>query len=202
MPKILLINYGVGNLRSGKKGIEKAGAKVEIVASQRTLPDGDAIVLPGVGAFKEAKKNISPLADAIKDSVDAGKPILGICLGLQLLFTMSQEGGNVKGLDLISGNVVRIAGKVKLPHIGWNTINIVKPSFVLNEVKDGSYMYFVHSYVAKPEDNDIFLSYTEYGCKFPSVIAYKNIYATQFHPEKSGETGLTILKNFVNIVRR
>ncbi len=115
---------------------------------------------------------------------------------------MSQEGGNVKGLDLISGNVVRIAGKVKLPHIGWNTINIVKPSFVLNEVKDGSYMYFVHSYVAKPEDNDIFLSYTEYGCKFPSVIAYKNIYATQFHPEKSGETGLTILKNFVNIVRR
>ena len=202
MPKILLINYGVGNLRSGKKGLEKAGAIVELVDCEKPLPEGDALVLPGVGAFAEARKNISPQADAIKDAVDAGKPILGICLGMQLLFTTSQEGGNIYGLDLLPGEIVKVAGNVKLPHIGWNTINIVRPSPLLGEVKNDSYMYFVHSYVAKPEDSDLAVSYTEYGCRFPSVIANKNIYATQFHPEKSGKTGLTILKNFVNIVRR
>lgn len=202
MPKILLINYGVGNLRSGKKGLEKAGANVELVDSEKPLPDGDALVLPGVGAFAEARKNISPQADAIKDAVDAGKPILGICLGMQLLFTTSQEGGNIYGLDLLPGEIVKVAGNVKLPHIGWNTINIVRPSPLLGEVKNDSYMYFVHSYVAKPEDSDLAVSHTGYGCRFPSAIAKKNIYATQFHPEKSGKAGLTILKNFVNIVRR
>ncbi len=202
MPRILLINYGVGNLRSGKKGLEKAGADVELIDSAKPMLEGDAIVLPGVGAFAEAIKNISSQANAIRDEVDAGRPILGICLGLQLLFKTSQEGGNIKGLDLLPGEVVKISGEVKLPHIGWNTINIVKSCSLLSEVKDNSYMYFVHSYVAKPDDSDISVSYTEYGCKFPSVVAHKNIYGTQFHPEKSGKAGLTILKNFVNIVRR
>ena len=202
MPKILLIDYGVGNLRSGKKGLEKAGANVEIVDSKKPLPEGDAIVFPGVGAFSEAIKNISPQTDTIKEVVGAGTPILGICLGLQLLFTASQEGGSFDGLDLLPGEVVKVAGKVKLPHIGWNTINIVKSSPLLNEVKNDSYMYFVHSYVANPKNNDLVVSYTEYGCKFPSVIINKNIYATQFHPEKSGKAGLVILKNFVDIVRR
>lgn len=202
MPKILLINYGVGNLRSGKKGLEKAGADVEIIDSKKTLQEGDAIVLPGVGAFAEAIKNISSMADHIKDSVNSGKPILGICLGLQILFDKSCEGGILKGLGLLSGDVVKINAEVKLPHIGWNTIKFMKFNPLLENIEDNSYVYFVHSYYAKPKDSDIEVSLTEYGEKFPSVLVHKNIFATQFHPEKSGIVGLNILKNFVNIIKR
>ena len=202
MPKILLINYGVGNLRSGKKGLEKAGAKVEIIDSDKPLPEGDAIVLPGVGAFAEARKNIASQIDKIKDESNSGKPIFGICLGLQLLFTKSYEGGEIEGLNLIPGEVVKISSNVKLPQIGWNTIDIVKSSPLLDGVKSNSFMYFVHSYYANPYENDIVIAYTEYGDRFPSIIESQNIFATQFHPEKSGKSGLTILKNFVNILKR
>jgi len=202
MTKILLINYGVGNLRSGKKGLEKAGAKVQIIDSDRPLPDGDAIVLPGVGAFAEARKNIASQIDKIKDASNSGKPIFGICLGLQLLFTKSYEGGETEGLNLIPGEVVKISSNVKLPQIGWNTIDIVKSSPLLEGVKNNSFMYFVHSYYASPYENDIAISYTEYGDRFPSIIENRNIFATQFHPEKSGKSGLIILKNFVNILKR
>lgn len=202
MPKILLINYGVGNLRSGKKGLEKAGAKVEIIDSDGPLPDGDAIVLPGVGAFVEARKNIASQIDKIKDESNSGKPIFGICLGLQLLFTKSYEGVETEGLNLIPGEVIKISNNVKLPQIGWNTIDIVKSSPLLEGVKSNSFMYFVHSYYANPNKNDIAISYTEYGDRFPSIIESRNIFATQFHPEKSGNSGLTILKNFVNMLKR
>ena len=161
MPKILLINYGVGNLRSGKKGLVKAGAKVEIVSSNNPLPDCDAIVLPGVGAFAEAKKNVSLQIEAIKGASSVGKPILGICLGMQLLFTKSYEGGITDGLNLLPGEVVKIPSKVKLPHIGWNTIDIIKPSRLLDGVRNNSYMYFVHSYFASPYEKDIAIAYTE-----------------------------------------
>lgn len=202
MPKILLINYGVGNLRSGKKGLEKAGADVEIVNSKIPLTEGDAIVLPGVGAFAEAIRNISSQVQNIKDIVNSGRPILGICLGLQLLFDKSYEGGVTNGLGIMPGDVVKINAKVKLPHIGWNTIRILRTNSLLENVKDNSYMYFVHSYFAKPTTSEFIISSTEYGEDFPSVIAHKNIFATQFHPEKSGTIGLKILKNFVNIVKR
>lgn len=202
MPKILLINYGVGNLRSGKKGFEKAGADVKIVDSKTPITEGDAIVLPGVGAFAEAIRNISTQAHNIKDIVNSGTPILGICLGLQLLFDKSYEGGITNGLGIIPGDVVKINAKVKLPHIGWNTIKILQNNSLLEEVKDNSYMYFVHSYFAKPTTSEFIISSTRYGEDFPSVVNHKNIFATQFHPEKSGKTGLRILKNFVNIIKR
>ncbi len=202
MPKILLINYGVGNLRSGKKGFEKAGADVKIVDSKTPITKGDAIVLPGVGAFAEAIRNISTQAHNIKDIVNSGTPILGICLGLQLLFDKSYEGGITNGLGIIPGDVVKINAKVKLPHIGWNTIKILQNNSLLEEVEDNSYMYFVHSYFAKPTTSEFIISSTRYGEDFPSVVNHKNIFATQFHPEKSGKTGLRILKNFVNIIKR
>ena len=138
----------------------------------------------------------------IKDIVNSGRPILGICLGLQLLFDKSYEGGITNGLGIMPGDVVKINAKVKLPHIGWNTIRILRTNSLLENVKDNSYMYFVHSYFAKPTTSEFIISSTEYGEDFPSVIAHKNIFATQFHPEKSGKIGLKILKNFVNIVKR
>jgi len=196
------VNYGVGNLRSIKKGLEKSGADVEITHSPTSLRGSDAIVLPGVGAFAPAVRNMAPIADVVAEAMKDGKPIFGVCLGLQLLFTRSSEGGSVKGLDFISGEVVKLPENVKIPQMGWNTLHIVKSHPLLEEVKDGSYVYFVHSYYPQPTEPDVIVATTEYGVKFPSMVAKKNLFATQFHPEKSSKTGLTILKNFVRIVKR
>jgi len=199
---VAVVNYGVGNLRSIRKGLEKSGADVEITHNPKKLRSSDAIVLPGVGAFAPAVKNMAPIADVVAESMNEGKPIFGVCLGLQLLFTRSSEGGSVKGLDFISGEVVKLPEAVKTPQMGWNTLNIVQPHPLLEGVKDGSYVYFVHSYYPQPSDPDVIVATTEYGVRFPSMVAKKNLFATQFHPEKSSKTGLTILKNFVRIVKR
>jgi len=196
------VNYGVGNLRSVKKGIEKSGAKVLVTRNPKNLIESDAIVLPGVGAFAEAVKNLSPLSGVVTQSVEDGKPLFGICLGLQLLFTRSYEGGPTDGLNLISGDIVKLPDGVKIPQMGWNTIEIVRPHPLLEDVRNDSYFYFVHSYFAQPLEQDAIVATTEYGAKFPSVVAKQNLFATQFHPEKSGKTGLVILRNFVKIVKR
>lgn len=202
MPQISVVNYGVGNLRSVKKGLEKSGAKVKITNISKELNKSDAIVFPGVGAFKAAMKNLSPLSNTLKQFVEDEKPILGICLGLQLLFTKSSEGGSIDGLNFISGNVIKIPDTVKTPQMGWNTINITKFHPLLEDIENESYVYFVHSYVAKPSYSEVIIATTKYGCTFPSVIVNKNLFATQFHPEKSSKVGLKIIKNFVNIVGR
>lgn len=202
MPQVSVINYGVGNLRSVKRGLEKSDAEVLITHNSSDIVKSDAIVLPGVGAFAEAIKNISPLSNVLLQSVKGGKPLLGICLGLQLLFTRSYEGGVTEGLNLVEGDVVKLPDAVKLPHIGWNTIEIVEPNQLVEEVPSNSYMYFVHTYVPHPLEKEGIIAYTEYGVKFPSIIAVRNLFATQFHPEKSSKTGLTILKNFVKIAKR
>jgi len=145
---------------------------------------------------------LKPMSNAIVDEVRKGKLLLGICLGLQLLFTRSYEGGVQRGLDLVRGEVVKLPGTVKLPHIGWNDIRIVKATPLLERVRSGSYLYFVHSYVADPIDQSTIAASTEYGIEFPSALWSGNIFATQFHPEKSGETGLSILRNFVETVKR
>jgi glutamine amidotransferase len=199
---IIIINYGVGNLHSARKGLEKAGAKVEILAEPTKLRRSDALVLPGVGAFAEAKKNLSSLEETVVEETQKGKPLLGICLGLQLLFTRSYEGGVTAGLDLLKGEVVRLPTAVKLPQIGWNNIRIKRPSPILEGVPDNAYAYFVHSYFAKPANQTDVVANTEYGVKFPSILERKNIFATQFHPEKSAEAGLTILRNFVRAIRK
>lgn len=195
------MNYGVGNLRSVKKGIEKFGAKVLITSNPEDLLQSDAIVLPGVGAFAEAAKNVSPLSSVIIQSVRDGKLLFGICLGLQLLFTRSCEGDSTDGLDLISGDIVKLPNDVKVPQMGWNTIEIVSPHPLLEGVPNHSYVYFVHTYVPRPLQQEVIVATTGYGTKFPSVVAKRNLFATQFHPEKSGEVGLAILRNFVDIVK-
>jgi len=196
------VNYGVGNLRSISKGLEKSGANVEITHSAEDLRNSDAIVLPGVGAFAPAVKNMSSIADVVAEAMKNGKPMLGVCLGLQLLFTRSSEGGSVRGLDFVSGEVVKLPDNVKTPQMGWNTLNIVQSHPLLEGVKDSSYVYFVHSYYPQPSDPEVIVATTEYGVRFPSMVAKKNLFATQFHPEKSSKTGLTILKNFVRVVKR
>jgi glutamine amidotransferase len=202
LPQISVVNYGVGNLRSVKMGIEKSGAKVLVTRNPKDLIESDAIVLPGVGAFAEAVKNLSPLSGVVTRSAKDGKPLFGICLGLQLLFTRSYEGGSTDGLNLISGDVVKLPEGVKIPEMGWNTIEIVRPHPLLEGVQNNSYVYFVHSYVAQPSRQEVTVATTEYGVKFPSMVARQNVFATQFHPEKSGKIGLVILRNFVKIVKR
>ena len=196
------MNYGVGNLRSIRKGLEKSGAQVKITHNPTELIASDAIVLPGVGAFAPAVKKMAPIADVVAEAMDSGKPIFGVCLGLQLLFTQSSEGGTIKGLDFISGNVVKLPDTVKTPQMGWNTIDFAKEHPLLDGVKDHSYVYFVHSFYPQPTDPDTVVTTTQYGVKFASMVARKNLFATQFHPEKSSKTGLTMLKNFVKIVKR
>jgi glutamine amidotransferase len=199
---VAVVNYGVGNLRSIKQGLERSGVQVQITHDPTELRKSDAIVLPGVGAFAPAVKNLMPLTDVVKDAVEAGRPILGVCLGLQLLFTRSSEGGSTRGLDLIMGDIVKFPDSVKIPQMGWNTIDFAQAHPLLEGVQDHSYVYFVHSYYPQPSDPEVIVATTEYGVKFPSMVAKKNLFATQFHPEKSSKTGLTILKNFVRIVKR
>jgi glutamine amidotransferase len=202
LPQVSIVNYGVGNLRSVKRGLEKSGAKVLITHDPKDLNKSDAIVLPGVGAFAAAVKNIAPLSDVVTQLVDDRKPLFGICLGLQLLFTRSSENGSTDGLNLISGDIVKLPNSVKLPQMGWNAVDIMRSHPLLEGVQNRSYVYFVHTYVPQPSERNVIVATTEYGVKFPSVIAKQNLFATQFHPEKSGKTGLTILKNFVKIAKR
>ncbi len=197
-----VVNYGVGNLRSISKGLEKSGAQVQITHNPKDLRRSDAMVLPGVGAFAPAVKNMEPIVDVVAEAIDEGKNILGVCLGLQLLFTRSNEGGLVKGLDFISGEIVKLPDYVKTPQMGWNTISIVQSHPLLDGVKDNSYVYFVHSYYPKPLDPKVVVATTEYGVRFPSIVAKRNLFAMQFHPEKSSKTGLILLKNFVRITKR
>ena len=202
MPRVSVVNYGVGNLRSVKRGLEKSGAEVLITESPKDLIKSDAIVLPGVGAFGVAIKYMAPLCDILKQSVADGKPLFGICLGLQLLFTRSSEGGSVGGLDLISGDVIKLPSDVKAPQMGWNTIEIVQSHLLLEGVKNHSYVYFAHTYIPDPSERNVVVATTECGVKFPSVIAKRNLFGTQFHPEKSGKTGLAVLQNFTGSVER
>lgn len=203
MPKITIVDYGLGNLRSVQKALEKICADVLISNRAKDLSKADALILPGVGAFGDAVKNIGPLREAIYEQMELRKPLLGICLGLQLLFTESTEGGLYSGLDLLRGRVVRFSGDLKIPHMGWNTVKIVDEDNPLVEgLSKEEYVYFVHSYYAEVKDKKIVVALTEYGVDFPSILSEENVFATQFHPEKSGKTGLTILKNFLNYVKR
>jgi glutamine amidotransferase len=200
-PKIAIIDYGVGNLLSVKKGLENVGAKPTITENVKRALSFDAVVLPGVGAFEPAMNFLSPHISAIREAVEGGLPILGICLGMQLFFTESSEGGKVEGLNFISGKVAQLPKTVKVPQMGWNTLEIVKNDPMLNDVENGEFVYFAHSYYSIPKDRSIILSTTEYGVKFASTVRKGNLIGTQFHPEKSGKVGLILLKNFVELVR-
>ena len=201
MAKAVIFDYGVGNLLSLKTALEKVGLEASVVTSAKELRDADAIALPGVGAFTPAASKLDTVKETIINKIQSGAPLLGICLGLQLFFEESEEGpGN--GLALFKGKTVRLPSTVKVPHMGWNTLNIIRQNELFDGVAEGSYVYFVHSLYPVPVDKTIVCTQTEYGTTFTSAIACKNVYGTQFHPEKSGDIGLKILKNFAKIVVR
>ncbi|WP_423743857.1 imidazole glycerol phosphate synthase subunit HisH (plasmid) [Haladaptatus sp. SPP-AMP-3] len=202
---VVVVDYGLGNLRSAVKGLERAGADVEVSDDPATFDAADGIVLPGVGAFREGVENAGPYREALVDAAESGTPVFGICLGMQMLLTTSEEAehageGDVTGLDLIPGTNVRFDGDQKVPQMGWNELAVQRDHPLVDGV-DGEYAYFVHSYYAVPEDDAAVVATTDYGTDFPSVIADESgtVFGTQFHPEKSGDTGLRILENFVNI---
>jgi glutamine amidotransferase len=206
---IAIIDYDMGNVRSVQKGFEAVGHQAVITRNRRVIADASHVVLPGVGAFGDCMRNLESydLIDPIHQSIASGKPFLGICLGLQLLFTESEEFGSHKGLNVIAGKVVRFPststegglGRLKIPHMGWNAICLKKPSPLLKGLSDGCYMYFVHSYYVAPADEDMVCTATDYGTTFVSSIERDNIFACQFHPEKSQEGGLKMLQNFGNL---
>lgn len=200
MVKAAIVNYGVGNLHSIRRGMQMAGATVEVSGDPRELRQADILVLPGVGAFKSAMKKLDP--ELIKRSVEEGKLLLGICLGLQLFMEWSEEGGGCDGLELFEGDVVRLPGEVKVPQMGWNTIEIKESHPVFEGIESDSYFYFVHSYYVRPKDSGLVLAETEYGARFPSVVGSDRVIGTQFHPEKSGKIGLRMLRNLVRMVKK
>lgn len=201
---IAVIDYGMGNLRSVHKALEAVGYRAIVTRDPKMIEKASHLVLPGVGAFGDCMANLHryDLVSPIREAVLQGKPFLGICLGLQVLFTESEEFGSHRGLDLIRGTVKRFprAGSggqsLKIPHMGWNTIAIRRQSPLLDGIDEGSFVYFVHSYYVEPQDPMVVATTTEYGMPFTSSVWKENIFAAQFHPEKSQRIGLKILRNF------
>jgi glutamine amidotransferase len=196
---IAIIDYGMGNLRSVQKAFESLGLDARVTRSAQVIQDAGRVVLPGVGAFGDCMANLEryELVEPIRRAIQSGKPFLGICLGLQLLFTESEEFGTHRGLGIVPGKVRRFpAGSLKVPHMGWNAIRITKPAPPLEGVDSGAFLYFVHSYYADPEDRSLICTETEYGAPFASSIGRDNLFACQFHPEKSQTVGLNIIRNF------
>ena len=201
MPAAVIFDYGVGNLLSLKCALERVGLNTEIGVSAQQLKKTDAIALPGVGSFSAVVARLETVKDTLLATVESGTPLIGICLGLQLFFPESEEGPG-KGLALFEGKNIRLRAEMKVPHMGWNTLKLLKWNALFDGVADESYVYFVHSLYPVPADKEIVASQTEYGAAFTSAIASKNVFGTQFHPEKSGDIGLKILQNFAKIVKR
>ena len=207
---IAVIDYGMGNLRSVQKALEHVGAQVIVTNDPNLIMSADSVVLPGVGAFKDCMANLTQLklVDPIRKFIDGGKPFLGICLGLQVLFEESEEYGPVAGLGILPGKVLKFTSAssetkggppIKIPHIGWNNIEVKKKVPLFDKLGTESYFYFVHSYYVVPEDQSMVATVTNYGVEFVSGIQYRNIYAFQFHPEKSQTMGLSLLERFSNL---
>lgn len=199
---IAIIDYGVGNLRSVYKGFLKVGVQAAVVEDPALVDGADGVVLPGVGAFADAMVNLraTGMVDAIHRAVEAGKPLLGICLGQQLLFEASEEWGYHKGLGIFPGQVRRLPEGLKVPHMGWNQVEIIQPDPLLEGIPDLSSFYFVHSYAVDPSDKGLILALTDYGIHFASIVGRGKVYGIQFHPEKSSTLGLKILENFGRVV--
>ena len=198
---IILIDYGVGNLYSVEKAVASVGGDVKISSSAEDIRRAEKIILPGVGAFGDCMKNLEAtgLIPTIKQEIFSGKPILGICVGMQILFAGSDESPCAEGLKIFGGQVKKIrADGLKIPHMGWNSVTFAD-SKLFAGLSGEPYFYFVHSYHAKPDDKKIIAATTAYGEEVTAAVEFENIFATQFHPEKSGDVGLHVLKNFIDV---
>ncbi|MER3447138.1 MAG: imidazole glycerol phosphate synthase subunit HisH [Candidatus Dadabacteria bacterium] len=200
---ISIVDYGMGNLRSVKKAFESLGFSVALTRDPEGILSSSGLVLPGVGAFGDCMKNLEEygLSEPIRKFIYSGKPFLGICLGLQLLFEESDESPGIRGLGILKGRVIRfpINKRLKIPHMGWNRVYIDSKLPIVRGITSGSWFYFVHSYFPEPEDKGIIAGRTQYGIEFTSAIQKENIFACQFHPEKSSIMGLKLLENFAFI---
>nr|WP_315903167.1 imidazole glycerol phosphate synthase subunit HisH [Clostridium sp. CX1] len=200
---ISIIDYGMGNLRSVEKALEYIGEQVVITSDREEIEKSTGIILPGVGAFPDAIENLKSreLDMALRTAVDKNKPMLGICLGMQLLFEESEEVSLNKGLGFLKGTVRRLYGGIKIPHMGWNSLKVERNCPILEDIEEGSYAYFVHSFYADVENKENLDAISFYGINIPAVVSSGNLFGVQFHPEKSGDIGIQMLKNFVKLTK-
>jgi len=203
MTETVIIDYGMGNLRSVENALAHVGGRSLISGDPEIIRNADRLILPGVGAFGDAMANLKrrDLDNAIRHAIDKGTPLLGLCLGLQLLFTRSEEFGDHEGLNLIPGSVLKIDEPgLRVPHIGWNQIEGDRPNLLLEGIPEGSYFYFVHSFYVKPDNQEHTLRWTSYGNRFCSIACRDKVWGAQFHPEKSQDAGKRLLRNFLKIL--
>lgn len=200
---IAIIDYGMGNLHSVSKAVERLGVEAKVTSDEREIMSSEGAILPGVGAFGDAMDNLrqTGLHDAVLHYAATGKPLLGICLGMQLLFTESEEHGSHRGLNLLPGSVVRFRGDYKVPHMGWNRLEFLQASPLFAEAEQG-HVYFVHSYHVKPERASDLLATTDYHQQVTAIVGRDNVFGMQFHPEKSGALGIKLLGNFLKITEQ
>jgi imidazole glycerol-phosphate synthase subunit HisH len=198
MARVAVVDYGVGNLRSVEKAFAAAGSRVVVSAEKSVLREAEALVLPGVGAFGACMKALCERGfdEVVRDRASAGTPILGVCVGMQMLFEESEEFGRTSGLGLLRGRVRRFNDELLVPHVGWNQVRQARTDALLNGIDDGAFFYFVHSFYCEPTDGAAVIGRTEYGAPYASVVGQGNIYGVQFHPEKSQAAGLRLLGNF------
>ena len=201
--RLVIVDYGAGNLHSVAKAVANQGVSPLVTSSPRHLDNADAVIVPGVGAAADTMANLRKhkLIEPIREYIDSGRPFLGVCMGQQALFDVSEEGGEHECLGVLPGRVVRLPDGLKVPHMGWNRVYITREHPIFEGIDDGSYFYFVHSYFPRPDDPAVVVGETDYGIRFASVVARGNVVATQFHPEKSGENGLKLYGNFLRVAQ-
>lgn len=199
--KIVIVDYGAGNLHSVSRAVIHNGVRPLVTSSAKYVSEADALIVPGVGAAADTMANLirHRLVEPIKEYIASGRPFLGVCMGQQALFDVSEEGGRHECLGVLAGRVVRLPEGQKVPHMGWNQVKQVRPHPIFAGIPDSANFYFVHSYYPNPDDPSVVIGQTEYGVTFPSVVARDNVVATQFHPEKSGAAGLQMYSNFLKI---
>jgi glutamine amidotransferase len=197
--RAVIVDYGAGNLRSVARAVAHQGYDPVVTCEPRAVEAASALIVPGVGAAADTMRNLEAggLVEPIREYIASGRPFLGVCMGQQALLSISEEGGEHRCLDVIHGRVRRLPGGQKVPHMGWNQVRQLRAHPVFDGIEDDSYFYFVHSYYPDPEDRACVIGETEYGLKFASVLAQDNVVATQFHPEKSGDSGLRLYRNFL-----
>lgn len=201
-PKIVIIDYGAGNLRSVSRAVVHVGFEPSVTADPHDLRDAHAVIMPGVGAAADTMRNLREheMVEPVREYIASGRPFFGVCMGQQALLSVSEEGGEHECLGIIEGRVRRLPAGKKVPHMGWNQVRQKSSHPIFHEIPDDSYFYFVHSYAPHPDDESVVIGETEYGGTFASVLARDNVVATQFHPEKSAQAGLQMYKNFLSQV--